>query len=193
MQVVVKREPIELDDANHTPLKDYSKRKRNDAHVASPVISEQSAYSQPNKRMKFDVSTPSRSAKDTELEEGTENNQQDGEDDDEVSNEAGKSSRIPNKNKKNKKFASNKTAQSSETPVRFDYSQVDFKKFKGGSQKNKSNNEVQTKFHGKVDEIILNECLIIFNYFIFRIRTSGEPIKSSTNCSRSAKLAKNNL
>lgn len=100
--------------------------------------------------MKFEVNSPSRSAKDSESEKGTEDKQQDAEDDDEVSNEAGNSFRTPKKNKKNKKNASNKTAQSSGTPVRFDYSQVDFKKFKGGSQKNKSNNEVQTKFHGKV-------------------------------------------
>lgn len=152
MQVVIKREPIELDDANHTPLKDYAKRKRNDAHV----ISEQSpADSQSKKRMRFDVNTPSQSANDTETEECTEDNQQDAEDDDDVSNEAGRSGRIPKKNKKNKKIASNKTAQSSGTPVRFDYSQVDFKKFKGGSQKNKSNNEVQTKFHGKVIDIVI--------------------------------------
>lgn len=148
-QVVIKREPIELDDANHTPLKDYAKRKRNDAHVVSPVASGQSSSdSHPNKRMRFDVNTSSQSA--TEPEGSTEDNQLDAEDDDEVSNEAGNSGRIPKKNKKNKKIASNKTTQSSETPVRFDYSQVDFKKFRGGSQKNKSNNEVQTKFHGKV-------------------------------------------
>lgn len=56
------------------------------------------------------------------------------------------------KNKKKNKLnlSGQKGAQSSNKPVDFDYTQVDFNKFQGGSHKNQPNNEIKSKFHGKV-------------------------------------------
>lgn len=65
-----------------------------------------------------------------------------------------------NANNKNKKFRHKrnnnkaKVGQSSSKPLApFDYAQVDFKKFQGGSKKNESKNDIQTKFHRKVQKI----------------------------------------
>lgn len=53
------------------------------------------------------------------------------------------------KNKRNK-GNTNKVAQSSNQPVQFDYSKVDYSKFQGGSHKERPNTEFKSKFHGKV-------------------------------------------
>lgn len=136
---------MELDQSNHTPLKDYyGKRKRNNDYVAaSTSAADQEETPTHHKRMRFDVNDSPASTS-TAIAEGNDDNNAD----------APKHPRSF-RDKKNKKFNNNKTAQSSTAPVRFDYSQVDFKKFQGGSHKNKSTaNEVSTKFHGKVRETI---------------------------------------
>lgn len=60
-----------------------------------------------------------------------------------------------NNRKKNKKgkMIDNKPQSSSQTsnkPVEFDYSKVDFKKFQGGSQRPQQSLDIKTKFMGKV-------------------------------------------
>lgn len=65
------------------------------------------------------------------------------------------SNQTPNRQsnkKKNKRNKGNtpKVAQSSNTPVQFDYSKVDFSKFQGGSHKERPNPEFKSKFQGKV-------------------------------------------
>lgn len=57
------------------------------------------------------------------------------------------------KRNKKKRFGKedNKTGQSSNKPISFDYAKIDYNKYKGGSQQlQKGNNEFRTKFHGKV-------------------------------------------
>lgn len=51
--------------------------------------------------------------------------------------------------KKNKLLSRMKTAQSSNQPIEFDYSKVDFKKFQGGAEKSQPT-EIKAKFFGKV-------------------------------------------
>lgn len=72
------------------------------------------------------------------------------------------------KKKKKQKNYQQQATNSSNNPEQFDYGQVDFKKFKGGSHQAKRNhNEVHTKFHGKVhfDSFLLMEPQFLL-YFI---------------------------
>lgn len=139
------------------PLKDFAKRKRNEQNATQI---QQANDGQPSKKIKFDINvngTPSNDLQSNQPDSNVEDTEAQvdrlGQ-----SSEAGSSKTIDRK--KNKKIQYKKTTQSSNKPVQFDYSQVDFQKFKGGSQKNKANgNEVQTKFHGKVNRI--------FSYIFF--------------------------
>lgn len=54
-----------------------------------------------------------------------------------------------NHQKNKKKWQNNKTGQASSRPVDFDYSQVDFKKFQGGSARPQQNAQFDSKFRGK--------------------------------------------
>lgn len=109
------------------PLKDYGKRKPNDAVDNVP---QQSAA----KKMRYESSA--------------------------TSNDENSTKSVPqpeeSKNQKKKKKARHDpqpstATQSTNNSQQFDYGQVDFKKFKGGSHQAKRNdNEVHTKFHGKV-------------------------------------------
>lgn len=51
--------------------------------------------------------------------------------------------------KKAKPTSNKKSGQSSNVPVKFDYAQVDFKKFQGGSAQRVNTHESTSKFHGK--------------------------------------------
>lgn len=120
----------------NVPLKDYGKRKPNDA--VDSVQQQQPAA----KRMKHDTTTtdhPSSSGEHSKQEDSK--NQ---------------------KKKKKGKMQPQQSNASNSSNGQFDYGQVDFKKFRGGSHQAKRNvNEVQTKFHGKVN---------VANWLIFRFR-----------------------
>ncbi|KAJ6639352.1 Exosome component 10 [Pseudolycoriella hygida] len=128
--VLIKEERI--DDPNdeyagNLPLKDYGKRKPNDA--VSNVQEQQPTA----KRVKYETSTSEprnkRSAtNDQQYEHETKNE----------------------KKKKLNKLSHPNATTTAHNSQEFDYGQVDFKKFKGGSHQTKRNdNEVHTNFRGK--------------------------------------------
>lgn len=105
------------------PLCDYGKRRPNDTV--------ESVQPPPSKRMKCEPSSAEQSNSATENREESKNQKK--------------------KKKKNGPQQATVNSNTSGNDQQFDYGQVDFKKFKGGSQQNKRNdNEVRTKFHGKV-------------------------------------------
>jgi len=130
--VVIKQEhpvdPTDMYGAN-MPLKDYGKRKPNNA-VDS--IQEQTAA----KRMKTENSSTDCTSNSASSSEN--------------SNKIPPPQNATKNQKKKKKKHHPHPAKPSDQPAQFDYGQVDFKKFKGGSHQAKRNdNEVKTKFHGK--------------------------------------------
>lgn len=161
------------------PLKDAGKRKRNeicpstppyDEDVAQPtkkhkpetVTSTNAQHMTNNERSNATVVSPneidnnlSADEEQTTVNELIEENKSDDDNIGSTSNkERKKNDNAKSKNKKFKNKRNNKkakVAQPSSKPVTpFDYSQVDFKKFQGGSKRNDSKNDVQTKFHRKV-------------------------------------------
>lgn len=129
LQVVIKEERI-VDPSGeygaNLPMKDYGKRKANDAV--------ESLQQPASKKMKCEPSSAE------QLSSATENR--------------GEESKNQKKKKKKQNGPPQSTVDSSNSSgdaQQFDYGQVDFKKFKGGSHLAKRNeNEVKTKFHGKV-------------------------------------------
>lgn len=119
------------------PLKDYGKRKANDA--VDSVQHRQPAA----KRMKHESSTADKLNSTSSSENSTKSVPH---------SEESKNQKKKKKKKTNAQSAPGATpTNSTNSSEQFDYGQVDFKKFKGGSQQAKRNpNEVQTKFHGKV-------------------------------------------
>lgn len=148
------------------PLKDVGKRKRNDARIDT----ESQETVQPSKKYKAETSTGGSYRENNKEKPSTiVSTNQNQNDNDNHSSNSSSSEKVANininkqvdksnsnrNNKKWKKMKRNggdkvKVGQSSNKPVAFDYSQVDFKKFQGGSKKNPNKNEVETKFHGKV-------------------------------------------
>lgn len=109
------------------PLKDYGKRRPNDTV--------ESVQPPPSKRMKCEPSPSEQSNSTTENSEESKNQKK-------------------KKKKKNGPQQATVDSNTSGNAQQFDYGQVDFKKFKGGSQQAKRNdNEVHTKFHGKVSSL----------------------------------------
>lgn len=88
------------------------------------------------------------------------------------------------KNKKQKQKNNAKTPPKAATkPDAFDYSNVDFQKFRGGSIKEQQNVQFKSKFHGKVSHFKSNirflNFLIWFS-FVFRVKTTRQ-INNSSN------------
>lgn len=135
------------------PMKDYGKRKPNDAV--------ESTQQQPaTKKIKTESSTiehtssSETSFKIAQKQEATKNQK---------------------KKKKKKNFQQPNATNSSNQPQQFDYGQVDFKKFKGGSHQAKRNeNEVHTKFHGKVMEFVQSFDHEIIILILFPEQTSRQ-------------------
>lgn len=123
-------------EADHMPLKDFGKRRREMAEAASP----------PTKKPRFDINvrdTPSTAttssiASESAVEQTSTNGT------------PITSKKQQRKQKKSQVMSNKKSAQSSNKPVAFDYSQVDFSKFQGGSKKQVNTNATTSKFHGKV-------------------------------------------
>lgn len=170
--------PVDKNDIYPSvPLKDVGKRKRNDASV---IDLDTKDSRQPSKKFKIETSTeihkdgkkqkPSTIVSNNGTSTSTSTNHSISECDDTNDNNSSASAQqkdanannnkpmqlISNKKMKKKKRNSygggdkTKVGQPSNKPVAFDYSTVDFKKFQGGSKKNLTKNDVETKFHGKV-------------------------------------------
>lgn len=153
------------------PLKDYGKRKPNDA---VDTVQRQPAA----KRVKYETSTVDQLNSTSSSENSTKNVQQD---------EESKNQKKKKKKKNHSQQTSGATNSYNQNSQQFDYGQVDFKKFKGGSQQAKRNdNEVHTKFHGKVRKNTFSIILVLQNQkknFLFISRTNTTlTIRNSTNC-----------
>lgn len=139
LQVVIKEErKVDENDeyGANLPLKDYGKRRANDA--VDSVQHRQPAA----KRIKHESSPADQLNSTSSSETSAKSVPQP---------EESKNQKKKKKKKTNAQPASATSTTSTNSTEEFDYGQVDFKKFKGGSQQAKRNpNEVQTKFHGKV-------------------------------------------
>lgn len=138
LQVLIKEErKVDPDDmyAENLPMKDYGKRKPNDTV-------ENTKQQPAAKKMKTESAT---------TEPTSNNSTSSSEASTKISPKQAETKNQKKKKKKKNNFQQSNATNSSNNPQQFDYGQVDFKKFKGGSHQAKRNdNEVQTKFHGKV-------------------------------------------
>lgn len=157
---VVKHEPSAEQPAeqqpDHMPLKDFGKRRR---ELAS---ADQAATPQPaTKRQRFDInvrdtpmSTPAASDVVSNAQPSTPSTP--------ITSQQQRKSKKPHKPVSNKK-----PIQSSDKAVAFDYSQVDFGKFQGGSKSQVNTNQSTSKFHGKVIEKTTKHILSINAFHLF--------------------------
>lgn len=130
-------------ELDHMPLKDFGKRRRELAadQVATPPPA--------TKRARFDINVRDSPATPQSTSTSAAAEQQPS------PATPGHSTPKQHQQRKSKKphkqpVSNKKSMQGSDKPVAFDYSQVDFGKFQGGSKKQVNTNESTSKFHGKV-------------------------------------------
>lgn len=151
---------------NHSgPLKDYGKSRTNEPNTPSK--------SPPSKKRRVDAqSNDPIEAKLTEIRNNMET-------EDQSPKLENSNAHTPSKNKKNKNKKKNKVSkikEEIESPDQtgsqqdFDYANVDFKKFGGGSI-TEQKNEIKMKFHGKVKTNIF-----FFNFFQWIIIKSNKQL-----------------
>lgn len=171
-----KKEPrpsVENDEYSKLPLSEWDKRKRPQATVTSvpqrvrneantssqndsQVVDEKPIHPTKKRRVDEGANAQGRSNEDSEMAPVTPAQNQTN------NGRNGTPNSKKNKNKNKHNLSVQKGAQSSNKPVDFDYSQVDFNKFQGGSHKHQPNNEIKTKFHGKVSRLKYGFYYLIF-------------------------------